>query len=255
VRVFRTLCFLTGMLTCTLLQAQGLVLVEQQTRGGKTSTNQIQLDKTHIRAESRASDQALAFVFDDTTRTARVVNLDRKTYLEMDGAVLQEMQRQMAQFQEQLKNLPPDQRAAIEQATRGRGGAPGAAQAPKLTYRQSGSDKVGKWSCSKYEGFQGQQKVIELCTVDPKELGVTLADFEVAKHLVEFLRGFLPQAADQILFAGTTAEQGFSGVPVRRTTFANGQADIVSELKEVRREAIPPATFDVPPGFTREGPR
>ena len=77
---------------------------------------------------------------------------------------------------------------------------------------------------------------------------------EVAKRLAEFLRGLLPQAANQIVVAGTVAEQGFSGVPVRRTTYVNGRVDAVAEIKEVRREAIPASVFEVPAGFKREDP-
>jgi Domain of unknown function (DUF4412) len=159
----------------------------------------------------------------------------------------------VAQMQAQLQNLPPQQRAILEQAMRARGGfGGGIAPVAKPQYRPAGSDKVGQWTCTKYEGYQGQQKVSEVCTVDPKALGITAGDFEVAQHLAEFLQGFLPQAASQMIVAGTTADQGFNGIPVRQTFFADGRLDVVSEIKEVRREAIPASTFDVPAGFRRE---
>jgi hypothetical protein len=243
------------MFATAALHAQGLTLVQQETRQGKTSTNQIQLTKTHMRAETRASGESMAFVFDEAAQTARVINLEKKSYTEMNRGMMQQMQQQIAQVQEQLKNLPPQQRAMMEQMMRGRGGMPGAgAAAAKLQYKQSGSDRVGQWSCTKYDGFQGAEKVIEICAVDPKDFGVTPADFEIAKHLAEFLAGFIPQAANQIVVAGTTADQGFNGIPVRRTTIVNGKPDTVSEIKELRREAIPASVFEVPAGFRREGP-
>jgi len=259
VKLFRTLSLITAMLAAAALQAQGIVLVEQETRQGKTTTNQIQLTKTHMRAESRASGEGTAFVFDEAAQTARVIYLEKKTYMEMNRGMMQQMQQQMAQVQEQMKNLPPEQRAMIEQAMRGRGGFPGApaglgAPPAKPQYKQSGSDRVGQWSCTKYDGYQGTQKVMEICAVDPKDFGVTPADFEIAKHLAEFLAGFIPQAANQIVVAGTAADQGFNGIPVRRTTFVNGKPDTVSEIKELRREAIPASVFEVPAGFKREGP-
>src|SRR5215831_6229911 len=125
VRGLRTVLLVTAVLSSTMLRAQGVVLVQQQTRSGQTNTNQIQLDKTHIRSESRASGENTAFVFDDTAQVARVMNLDKKTYIEMNGALRQQMQQQMAQMQAQLQSLPPQQRAVIEQAMRGRGGLPG----------------------------------------------------------------------------------------------------------------------------------
>ena len=255
-KVLRTVWLLTALLCCTMLHAQGVVIVQQQTRGTQTSTNQIQLDKTHIRAESGAAGESMAFTFDDTAQIARVINNDRKTYMELNGALRQQMQQQMAQMQAQLQNLPPQQRAILEQAMRGRGGLPGGGGAAlaKPQYKQAGSDKVGKWSCTKYEGYQGQQKVSELCAADPKDLGLTLADFEVAKHLAEFLQGLMPLAANQILIAGNAADQGFAGVPIRTTVFVDGKPESVSEIKEVRREAIPASAFEVPAGFKREDP-
>jgi len=258
VKGFRVLWFVLMMLVSAILQAQGIVIVEEETRGGKTNINQIQLDKTHMRAESHASGEGMAFVFDDTSKVARVISLDKKTYMEMNAATQQQMQAQlapaMAQVQAQLANLPPEQRAVVEQMMRGRGafpGAPGAAAA-KTQYRQTGSDKVGKWTCTKYEGYQGPEKVSEVCAVDPKDLGVAPADFEVARHLAEFIRGFMPGAADQIVVPGSAADQGFAGLPVRRTTFLNGKPDVVAEIKDVRREAVPASAFDVPPGFKKE---
>jgi len=247
------------MLGTAMLHAQGVVLVQQETHDGKTNTNQIQLDKTHMRAETHSSGEAMAFTFDEGAQTARIINMDKKTYMELNRAFMQQTQQQLSQVQDQLKNLPPDQRAIIEQAMRGRGGPLGApagaaAAATKNQYKQTGTDRVGQWSCTKYEAYQGTQKVMELCTVDPKDLGVTAADFEVAKHLAEFLQGLMPQAANGLLVAGTTADQGFSGIPVRRRTFSNGSAETVSEIKEIRDEAIPSAAWDVPAGFKRENP-
>jgi hypothetical protein len=255
VKLFKTVCFFTVLLTAAALQAQGIVMVEQETRNGKTSTNQIQIDKTHIRTETHAQAETMAFVFDERAQTARVINLDKKTYMELDRSLMQQQQQQLGQLQEQLKNMPPEQRALLEQVMRGRGGPTAGAPAPvKIEYKQTGSDRVGQWSCTKYEGYRAQQKVMEVCAVDPKEFGVTLADFDVAKHLAEFLSGFMPQAADQIVVAGDPAAQGFSGVPARRTVYVNGKVESVSEIKEVRREAIPASAFEVPAGFRRENP-
>jgi hypothetical protein len=236
------------------LRAQGVVLVQQETRGSKTETSQIQMDKTHIRAESHASGDTTVFLFDGNAKTIRVVNLDKKTYSQLDTAQMQQMQQAMAQMQEQLKNVPPEQRAMVEQMMRGRGGlGRGGPPAPAaIQYKQAGSDKVGQWSCSKYEGYRGQEKVVDLCTVDPKDLGVTPADFEAAKQLAEYLKSLMPQIADQMNFYGTAADQGFNGVPVRRISYSNGKVDSTSEVKEFKREAIPASAFELPAGLKRE---
>jgi hypothetical protein len=234
--------------------AQGITLVQQETRGSKTETSQVQMDKTHIRAESHANGESTVFLFDGTAKAIRVLNLDKKTYMQMDTAQMQQMQQQMAQMQEQLKNMPPQQRAVMEQMMRGRGGLGGGPPAAAaIQYKQTGSDKVGQWSCTKYEGYRGQDKVAEVCAVDPKDLGVTPADFEAAKQLADYLKSLMPQMADQMTMYGTAADQGFAGMPVRRITYSNGQVSSTSEVKEFKRGAIPASAFELPAGLKREG--
>jgi uncharacterized protein DUF4412 len=243
-------CVVWILMTAGSLGAQGILLVEQETRDGKTSTSQIQIDNTHIRVESHASGNT-AFIFDGSAQVMRVIDLDKKTFTEMDQDRLQQMRQQMARMEEQMKNLPPQQRAMMEQMMRSRGGTMGAQQA-KTEYRQAGSDKVGRWTCTRFEGFVAQQKVAELCTVDPKDLGLVASDFDVARQLAEFVRTLMPQMSAQTSVYGTPAEQGFSGVAVRRTAYNNGQISSVSELKELRRETFPASTWEVPAGFDKQ---
>jgi hypothetical protein len=253
-KLMKVIGLMVMLFAAEALQAQGILFVQAVTRDGKSTTNQVQLDKTHMRAES-ASVAGNVFLFDSATKTARMINTERKTYREIDGSQMEGMRQQMAQLQEQLKNMPPQQRAMMEQMMGARGGFPGMISGPAdpLTYRQAGSDKVGQWNCTKYEGFRGADKVSELCTVDPSQFGLTAADFAVAKEFVEFLTGLLPQMADQAVMFGTVADQGFAGVPVRQTRFTNGRVESVSEVKEFRRETFPPSTWEVPAGFQREG--
>jgi hypothetical protein len=72
-----------------------------------------------------------------------------------------------------------------------------------------------------------------------------MADFQVTKQLMEFFRKLEPQGADRMFAVGTPEEQGFSGVPVRRATFVNGQLQSVSETAEVRRQTFPASAFEV----------
>lgn len=264
-RLFQCSSIVVLLLAAQVLHAQGILLVEQETRDGKSSTNQIQLDKNHMRAESHSNGDAMAVVFDGGAQVIRMVNLDKKTYNEVDKAQMDQLKQRMSgassqmsaaqqKMQEQMKNMTPEQRAMVEQMMRGRGmpGMAPAAAPAKIEYRAAGSDKVGKWSCNKYEGFRGQEKVAEVCTVDPKELGLTAADFDVAKQLAEFLKSIAPQSADRATYFGTTEDQGYSGVPVRRIAYLNGTVSSQSELKDIQHQSFPASTFEVPAGFTKQ---
>ncbi len=166
-KTFKTALFVALLFAAQAVQAQGILFVSQETRDGKTTTNQMQMDKNHVRADSNSSGQA--FIFDGTSQVMRMLNLEKKTYVEMTKADVEKMGQQvnaaMAQMQEQMKNLPPEQRALVEQMMRARGGlrgGPSPAQEVRVEYKPAGSDKVGQWSCAKYEGFRASEKVAEV---------------------------------------------------------------------------------------------
>jgi hypothetical protein len=238
--------------------ADGVLIVEKATNGGKTQTNQIQIEKDRMRAETAGpTGEKQTVVFDGVKQVLWLINDGRKTYSEMTKADVDRMGGQMsdvmARMQEQLKTLPPEQRAQIEGLMKGRG-MPGGAngQAEKTAYRKTGTDKVGAWTCDTYEGSRNNQKVTELCTVEPRTLGFAMSDFQVTKQLMDFFSKLVPQGGDQIFAVGTPEEQGFSGVPVRRSSFRNGQQQSTTEISEVRRQTFPASTFELPAGFQKE---
>jgi hypothetical protein len=229
-------------------QSQGITLVQSETRDGKVTTTLTQMDNSHIRTETGNG----IFIFDGDAQVMRMVNMEKKSYTEITKADMQKMSKQMSDAMEQMKNMPPAQRAMMEKMMAGRG-MPGAgpAAAP-IAYKATGSDKAGQWACAKYDGMRAADKVVELCTVEPKALGLTPGDFEVAKQLAEFMKSLMPQMANQIALYGTPAEQGFSGYPIRQSHFSNGKVTSVNELKEIKREAIPASAWQAPAGFKRE---
>jgi len=254
--------FIFGVVACAVLclvaapvQAQGILFVQKETRGGKSTTNQVQIDKSNMRSESTGDQTAVTF--DSAKQTLRMLNIGKKTYQEITKADLEKLKGQldgaMAQMQAQMANLPPAQRQLMEQAMQGRGmpGA-GAAAAPKPEYRAAGSDKVGQWACTKYEGYVNQQKTVEVCAADPKNFNLAPADFDIARQLAEFMKPIAPDSADRMLVNGSVQDQGYAGIAVRRTTFKNGAVDTVTEITELRREAFPASTFEVPAGFKKE---
>jgi hypothetical protein len=241
-----------GLPTWPLEAAAGVLIVEKTIMGDSPpQTHRVQIDRDWMRMEHQMSGEQQAFVFDGTRQVIWIVNLDKKTYSEMTKADVDrlggQMTEAMARMQEQLKNLPPDQRAMVEQMMKGRGMG---ATAPKTVYRKAGTDRVGRWACDRYEGYQNTRKTSELCTVDPAALGFVPADFEVSRKLAEFFRKLVPQNAENLFAIGKVEEQGFAGVPVRRV-FSVGQQQTTTEMTEVTRQTFPPSTFEVPAGFKK----
>jgi hypothetical protein len=183
-----------------------------------------------------------------------------QSYMELTKADLEafaaQMSGAMAQMQDMMKNLPPEQRAKYEAMMKARGGgAAGAAPAAKPEFKKVGTGTVGKWTCDKYEGYTNGQKTHEMCTVDPKALGLTPADFQVTRDMMEFFQAFQKlqpgggQPSSQMFMLGA-AQDGFSGIPVRSVTTTNGHT-VTFEISDVSRQAFPESTFQVPAGYKK----
>ncbi len=237
----------------SLQAADGVLIVEHVTSGGNTRTTEMQLERTRMRTElSSGAAGKQVMVFDGAKQVLDMINLDKKTYIEMTKADVERLASQaqgaMARMQEQVAKMPPEQRKQMEALMKGRGMA---ATPAKTEYKKVGSGQVGKWACDKYEGYQNGQKISELCTVDPRILGLTMTDFAVAEQAAAFFKSAVPQGTNQFFGIGKIEDQGFSGFPVRSVfTFAGQQT--TTELSEVSRQTFADALFAVPAGFTKQ---
>ena len=99
----------------------GVLIVEKTTTGGgPTQMHQVMIEKDSMRVEhDTPSGDKGTVLFDGTKQVIRLVNHDKKTYTEMTkadvDAMSQRMEGVMAQMQEHMKNMPPEQRARMEE--------------------------------------------------------------------------------------------------------------------------------------------
>ena len=235
--------------------ADGILIAQKMTSpSGAVTTSQIQIEKTRMRAEMAGADgRRQTMIFDGAEQVMRTVDDAAKTYTEMTKADVDKLSGQMsgamAQMQAQMKNMPPEARARMEEMMKGRGMST-AGSAP-TEYKKVGTDKVGKWTCDKYEGTRGGEKASEVCTVAPTALGFTPADFEVTKQMAEFFSKLVPEGADQMFRVGANTPNSFGGLPVRTITFRNGAPAGTTEITDASRQNFPDATFTVPAGYTK----
>lgn len=241
-------------LSVSVQGAAGILIVEKCTANGTPATNQIQIESNRMRAETTGTrGEKQIVIFDGARQVLIMIDEQNKSYTELTKADVDQlgaqMSQAMAQIQKQLEGMPPEQRAQIESMMKGRmGGAGGLA--PKPVYKRTGTDTVGKWTCTKYEGYEGEAKTSEVCAVEPKTLGLTEADFAITKHFIEFFKRAIPAMATQAFGIGTVAEQGFAGVPIRRTATVLGR-QITTEIMEVSRQTFPDTLYAVPAGYQK----
>ncbi|HKB09615.1 MAG TPA: hypothetical protein VKD69_03135 [Vicinamibacterales bacterium] len=235
--------------------ADGILIAQKVTNGSTVTTHQTQIEKTRMRSEiTQPGGRKQVIIFDGGAQVLRMIDDSNKSYTEMSKAEAEQIRAQMdsamTMMQEQLKNLPPEQRARMESMMRGR--MPGADR-PKTDYKKVGTDKVGRWTCDKYEGTRSGEKVSELCTVAPSAMGFTPGDFEVTQQLATFFSSMMPQAVDGLFRIGATsaAPDSFSGIPVRMVTFANGAPGAVIEVTEATHQSFADTLFQVPAGYQK----
>jgi len=179
-----------------------------------------------------------------------VINVDSagQEYMEIDRATLaefsaamsqmqQEMAPQMAQMREQLKSLPPEQRAMIEQQMGGMAslGAAETKPAEPVKLVKRGSDKVGGFKCQVYDAMQGEDKVSEVCLATAADAGVSKSDFATLSAMMGFMREMASSA--QKLAADLGGGQhmmlgGAEGVPVSVKEFKGGHEYAVTDVSD-----------------------
>lgn len=231
--------------------ADGVLMVQTITGGTGITKSEVQIERNRMRTEiSDGASMRQTIIYDGSRDVLLVVDTARKSYMEMTRADAERMgtmvQGAMAMMKEQMAKMPPAQRAAMEKQMGGLMG--GVVELP--TYKRNGSDRVGQWACDKYDGYSAGQKSSEVCTVDPKVLGLTMDDFAVTNRMIAFVSSMVPQMAGQLVGLGATT-QGITGLPVRSTSTSAGNTMTI-ELTEVRRSTFSDDLFVVPAGFTKQ---
>lgn len=203
---------------------QGLTVVLSQTGGGVAPTQPtMQLTASRGRFDVPGLGQVF---YNAETRTMRVIPAILKAYLEYTPQSVQQL------------------------VAAGRGVTP----QPRITYRRTGTSKVKQWPCTLYDGMRGTEKLTEVCVAQGAAIALAAADFAIVQQAIDLAAPFTSQdALERIPVYGATAKHGYAGFPVRRTLFPAGKPPIVTELVEFRREAVPPANLEVPPGYNKAG--
>jgi hypothetical protein len=239
-----------------LQAAEGVLMLEKTVAGATTRSSMIQIERDRMRAElTGPTGDVQIVVFDGPGQVLRIISVPRKSYVEMTKADADRMAAQsaavLAAIKEKIANMPPEERGKVE-ALMPQFGMAGGGLLAKPEYRRAGTDKVGRWACDKYEGFRNGKKVSEICTVEPKALGLTEADFDVTKQVASFFEKMLPQGGDQLVGIGRIETQGFAGILIRRAAYDGDKVLSISEVTEVKRGNFAASTYEVPEGFQKQ---
>jgi hypothetical protein len=212
-------------------------------------------------------------IFRGDTNRMWVIMPEQRSYMEMTAETMQQMGGQLAgaqaqlgaaqaALQAQLAQMPPQQRAMMEQMLAGRGlgvgGPPGAGASapPQISFAKAGGSKtVGSWNCDNYSKTVNGQKEEDLCIAPVSATGITPADLQVFEKFSSFIQPIssspMVPKTDYMSWNDMNKAIGFAGVPLDTTMYIQGRPNIQHTVNKIERTAIPATTYDLPAGFTK----
>lgn len=184
----------------------------------------------------------------------------RKSYVVFDKATMEKlatkMNAAMEQAKEQLAQLPPEQRAQMEQMMAQH--MPGMGGDKKYTVEvldTGKSDKVDGRACKVWDVKRNGELDEQICVV-PYSALPGKENFQ--QVFASFARSFEEMAKSVPTMAGVMsnefdAQAKVNGFPVRSRDYENGRLVNEEQLMKVwREEAVPASMFEIPAGYKQK---
>lgn len=236
----------------------GVVLKGQVTHLKDNTTSEISLlvDSSRLRIDRRGQDVDASMILLFEGDDYRLVMLDnrRKEYRVMDRRAMAQMRENisgaMAQIEEKLKNLTPEQRAMMEKMMGKKLGemmsAGARTELPPLSYRETGAAAVHGRACKKYDVFRADKKVSELCAAKPESMGLgpgEMAVLEKTKAVFDDMAKSPPRVPGVTGFQVDFAAKPVDGFPIQLIYYSEGQPATRFEFHESARRSFSDADF------------
>ncbi len=179
------------------------------------------------------------------------------TYMEFDQVMLQKMSAQMAGIQsmiaEQMKNMPPEQRAMMEAPVGGMMGVPPADASPgkKLQAESRGGKTIGGVSCQSYALFDGARKVADVCMAKAGDIAISAEDYATLMAMMDFTRDMTQAAPMMGEPADPLMMSDLQGVPLEMKSSADGHDFTFSSVSQGRLDA---ALFEAYKALRKQDP-
>jgi hypothetical protein len=195
-------------------------------------------------------------IFRGDKKVLWIIDSEKKTYSEMDEAAAkaigEQMNSAMAQMQEALKGMPPEQRAQVEKMMAGKlkGMTP-----PKQTVKPMGQKKtINGFECAGYTVSGGAAET-EVWAADPKVLKLDATAMTAFKEFAEFMKNSFPgmeRIADLAQDFDHPREDQVPGFPVLSIhKDKSGKEDFRSELIKLTNGSVEASAFELPAGFKK----
>lgn len=175
------------------------------------------------------------------------------------GGITAELNAAQSQLKDTISQLPPDQRAQIENLLGSIGAAPPApaSEPAEPVFAKLGSGRnVAGYACDLYRKSLNGQRQADFCISPVTSAGFSAADFQVFDRFSQFaaplMSSHLVPHVDDLDWGGMHRALGFSGIPLDVVAYERGRPDLEETVTKVVRASIPEGTFDLPGGLTKQ---
>jgi len=211
-------------------------------QGNAPAMSRIEVAGDHMRLDAGK----ISMLFDVGAGKMLMLMHDKHEYMDMNQ-MAETASAAMAQANAALANLPPEQRAMIEQRMQSAMGAAGSKVSVRIT-PTGASDRVGGWSCQVYRTEIGDKRPDESCMADSSDAGISGADRATVHRAFDQIKA-LTEKMSNGMFRAPIAQLPEGKFPVKITHYDdNGQAQVVV-LKGISN-SVNAADFAIPSGYT-----
>ena len=199
---------------------------------GKGAPNTIAIHKGMVQMPSPQGGMRL--IMDTNSRNMLMINDTEKQYMKMNSATIEKTSSLMSQMRQQmmaqLKNLPPEQRKAIEQRM---GLDQAQPKAPVMSLKATGqTKKISNIPCKVTDILKNGKKIMEACVATPGDAGIAKADYATMKKMFDMSRQFAKQSSKMggPNAGGIASMPELNGVPMEVKDLESGQTVTIATI-------------------------
>ncbi len=183
-------------------------------------------------------------LYDSQADVLYAVDPSQQSYTKMDRAMAQQLGGVLDAVQEQMKNLPPEQRAAIEQMM---GRSMGKSQVKTEYVLTSSKRKHAGVECTVGHLVRSNKARHEFCVAQPKALGMSSKDYAVMSKMFELMAA-LRDSAGGMFSQDMPDPSQMNGVAIE----SNGPKGGHQILSKVSHDPIAADQFKIPTNYRQE---
>lgn len=248
----RRLAVATTLIASLAASAHAGVFMTFETRDGATTPQKgtVWIDGVNLKVDSGGA----LIVYRGDSDTLWIRQGQEPSYMEITRKDAEQLGGMMRQVQEQLKALPPDQRAMVEQMMAGQMQGmkmPSPEDTGPIQVVPTGKkETISGFATTSHDVRRGAKTISEAWVTPWPVAGVSATDFKGLTKLADLMKQLAgPWAAimDSSMVQSYEGPGAFPGLPIRTVTGTS-----VHEVTALRREDVAATVFVMPPGLAKK---